>query len=118
MTNHYFPSDFMAVSNVSQLVILNIEHLNFYFIIILSCVCLVSGDNYSSKQKIVKCPLWHVPGQDAQCNCGDSCNGIVSCVGNFLYIKRGNCMTWNDHSKQAELQSCLFGQWNFDKTCE
>ena len=109
----------MAVSNSSQLVILNTEHLNLYFIIIvLIGVCLVSGDNYSSKQKIVKCPLWHVPGQDAQCNCGDSCNGIVSCIGNFLYIKRGNCMTWNNHTKQAELQSCLFNQWNSDETCE
>ena len=27
-------------------------------------------------------------------------------------------MTWNNLTKQAKLQSCLFSQWNFDKTCK
>ena len=53
-----------------------------------------------------------------QCKCGDSHNGIVNCIGSFLYIKLCNCMTWNNLTKKAELQSCLFNRWNFDKTCE
>ena len=112
-----FPSNFMALSNISKLLTLNLECPSLNFITLLLCVCLASSDN-SSKQNTLICPLWHIPDQTAQCKCGDSYNGIVSCTGDFLYIKQGNCMTWNNYSKQAELQSCLFGQWNFDKTCE
>ena len=102
-------SDFITVSNIiSKLLTLNLECLSLYFIMLL-CAYLASSDN-GSKQDTVKCPLWHIPGQTAQCKCGDSYNGIVSCIGDFLYIKQGNCMTWNNYSKQAELQSCLFGQ--------
>ena len=63
-------------------------------------------------------PPMACPHQDAQCECGDSHNGIVSCIGNFLYIKHGNCMTWNNFTEQAELQSCLFSQWKLDERCE
>ena len=107
----------MALFNISKLLTLNLECPSLNFITLLLCVCLASSDN-SSKQDTLKCPLWHIPDQTAQCKCGNSHNGIVSCTGDFLYIKQDNCMTWNSYSKQAELQSCLFGQWDFDKTCE
>ena len=102
----------MAKCNNSKVMILKVHCPSLYFIIL--CVRLVSGDKSSQ----FKCPLWHVPGQDVQCECGDSHNGIVSCIGNFLYIKYGNCMTWNNFTKQAELQSCLLSQWKLDKRCE
>ena len=105
----------MAVSNILKLVILNFLFQSLYFIT--SCVCLESNSVISKEED--KCPLWHVPGHNVHCECGDSRNGIVSCIGNFLYIKHGNCMTWNNSTKQAELQSCLFSQWNFnDEICE
>ena len=85
--------------------------------LITSCVCQISDDDKGSKQPDI-CPLWHVPGQNVRCECGNSHNGIVSCIHEFLYIKHGNCMTWNNSTKQAELQSCLFSQWNSDEMCE
>ena len=105
----------MALSNVNAftLVILKFE----YLILLMLLYFLPASSDKIIKHNTVKCPqgLWHVAGLAGQCKCGDSHNGIVNCIGSFLYIKRGNCMTWNNLTKQAELQSCLFNQWNFDK---
>ena len=97
-----------------------LKFLSLYFIIIILCVCLslTSGDKDRGDLNSDNCPLWHVPGQDVWCKCGDSHHGIVSCIGKFLYIKRGNCMTWSNSTKQAELQSCLLGKWNFEEVCD
>ena len=103
----------MAMFNASKFMILNYLFQSLYFI---TFICPTSGG--ISHKNADRCPLWHVQGPDAQCKCGDSHNGIVSCIGNFLYIKHGNCMTWNNSTKQAELQSCLLSQWNFSKTCQ
>ena len=106
----------MAMSNVYKVVIQSFL-LHQSSCLITSCVCQISDDDKGSKQPDI-CPLWHVPGQNVRCECGNSHNGIVSCIHEFLYIKHGNCMTWNNSTKQAELQSCLFSQWNSDEMCE
>ena len=108
----------MALSNASTST-LDIVKFDCLILLMLLHFCPATSDK-TIKYNTAKCPLWHVPGLAGQCKCGDSrnINGIVNCIGSFLYIKRGNCMTWNNLTKQAELQSCLFNQWNFDKTCE
>ena len=71
--------------------------------------CLLNGE---SKQD--SCPLWHIS-RNEQCECGASLSGIVSCDKQFVYIKRGNCVTWNNLTNSAELHRCLFT--NFNNTC-
>ena len=107
----------MALSNVNASTLNIVKFIECLILLMLVCFCPATSDK-TIKHNTVKCPLWHVPGLAGQCKCGNSHNGIVNCIGSFLYIKRGNCMTWNNLTKQAELQSCLFNQWNIDKTCE
>ena len=59
------------------------------------------------------CPLWHVL-RNGQCECGASINGIISCVKSFMYIKHGNCLTWNNSTNSTELHNC---PWNPNNTC-
>ena len=56
--------------------------------------------------------------ENGKCECGESYNGIVSCGKNFVYIIRGNCLTWNNSTSKAELHSCLFSSlWDFKHIC-
>ena len=63
------------------------------------------------------CPLWHVS-RNGQCECGASLNGIVSCDEKFVFIQRGNCVTWNNSTNSAELHRCLFSHWDYNDTCD
>ena len=86
--------------------------LQFLYIYMLaSCTSLSDHD-----RKISHCPLWHVL-RNEECECGASFDGTVSCDENFVYIKYGNCMTWNNSTTSAELHSCLLTRQDIDHEC-
>ena len=62
------------------------------------------------------CPLWHIS-RNGQCECGAILNAIVSCDEKFVFILRGNCVTWNNSTNSAEVHRCLFSHWDYNDTC-
>ena len=58
------------------------------------------------------CQLWHFP-TNGYCRCGAR---IVNCDKQFIYIKQGTCLTWNNATSSAEAHRCLFTIWS-DYTC-
>ena len=45
--------------------------------------------------------------QNGYCSCGV---GAIQCDKQFIYIKQGTCMTWDNATSSAEMHHCLFVQ--------
>ena len=45
-------------------------------------------------------------------------HGLITCDKKFVYIIQGNCLTWNNSTSRAEVNSCLFSTlWDFKHIC-
>ena len=61
------------------------------------------------------CPLWQVPGKHGECECSGSLKSLINCTKNseYLYVRYGHCLTWNNSTSQVEVHTCLFTRhWN------
>ena len=81
----------------------------------LLCLSDHNNNNIIFEETKTECPLWHIPDRNGQCVCSTKLKFIVTCEKNFLHIYEGNCMTWNNESNEAQVQSCLFTPRNFKK---
>ena len=84
------------------------------YLILLSFCSQCLSDHGSFFEETKRCPLWHIPDSSGQCVCSTKLDKVVIiCSKSFLYITNGNCMTWNNESNEAQVQSCLFTPRNF-----
>ena len=59
--------------------------------------------------------LWHFF-RNGRCCCGITNDyGMISCDEQFIHVKQGTCMTWDNATSSAEFHHCLFTKWSEDK---
>ena len=74
------------------------------------CSCL--------QQSKGSCPLWHILRENGKCECGETFDGLITCDKKFVYIIQGNCLTWNNSTSRADVNSCLFSTlWDPKHIC-
>ena len=87
--------------------------LKFTFLCFCLLVLTACNADYENKSQTTSCPLWHVWNRNGQCECGADYHQTVKCDDNYVYIKRGNCITWNNSTNSAVLYICLYStHWN------
>ena len=89
-------------------------HRSSYFLVFLylfiSANCMITNVNNKSD-----CQLWHFL-KNGCCYSGVWNHGVVHCDKQFVSVKQGTCMTWNNATGSAEVHHCLFLQRS-DDTC-
>ena len=73
----------------------------------LNLLVLANCNSYHESETS-SCPLWHVRGRNGQCECGASYDHTVKCDDNYVYILRGNCITWSNSTNSAVFYTCLY----------
>ena len=82
------------------------------------CLLTLGACNSDLETEKGGCPLWHVPTINGQCECSAHLKGVVNCDKQFVYVARGNCMTWNNSTNYAVVHTCPFStEWD-DGACD
>ena len=89
--------------------------LKFLFVILICCYFCQPWHGQNST--MVKCPLWHIPDENGLCVCSNYLNKVIICDRSMLFVRVGNCMTWNDETDDAQIQGCLFTPRTFKDVC-
>ena len=78
-----------------------------YLFVLVTCIT-----EHNNSEKNV-CPLWHIESKNGDCVCGANYYNTVTCDKNYVYLLRGNCITWSSSTNSAVFHECLYSPlWN------
>ena len=82
-------------------------------IFLYSNIVLASFITEHNKSEKNNCPLWHIECKNRECVCGANYYNTVNCDNNYVYLLRGNCITWSNFTNSAVFHVCLYSSlWN------
>ena len=85
--------------------------LNLYFFMSSDCVIANMSNNSDCHE------LWHYLRRNGYCYCGIGKHGVIFCDKQYIHVKQGICVTWDNATGSAEVHRCLFTKWSDNYTC-
>ena len=113
---HFSEVSKQAMMILSTEMSLNIHRRSLNFLLLLyffmSSDCVIANMNNNSDCH----ELWHYL-RNGYCYCGIGEHGVIFCDKQYIHVKQGICVTWDNATGSAEVHHCLFTKWSDNYTC-